>query len=190
MKPKPKLWLPLAADLETMTRMWHQSWSAQSSASVVVRGGSCIVTHHTSPPTTTTTTTTNTTTTTSTRAGPAATSASSRMERLRRSHLLPLCILSTHTRPPLPHRSQSFPDLASAKAPPPDFHTESDTRSQPALFFRQIPGPCGRASQIEVCGIEQSPRSLSTPVAGAEKDKELTFSRQKAADAERAHSSY
>ena len=37
LKPKPKLWLPLATDLETMTRMWHQSWSAQSSACAVVR---------------------------------------------------------------------------------------------------------------------------------------------------------
>ena len=66
MKPKPKLWLPLATDLETMTRMWHQSWSAQSSGSAAVQSGSCIVTHHTSPPTTTTTTTTSTTTSTTT----------------------------------------------------------------------------------------------------------------------------
>ena len=150
----------------------------------MVQSGPCIVTHHTSLPTTTTTTTS-----TSTRAGPAATSASSRMERLSAQPPAPPLHTKHHTRPPLPHHSQSFPDLASAKAPP-DFHTESDTRSQPALFFCQIPGPCGRASQIEVCGIEQSPRSLSTPVAGAGKDKELTFSRQKAADAARAHSSY
>ena len=166
MKPKPKLWLPLAADLETMTRMWHQCWSAQSRASAVVQSGSCIVTHHTGPPTTTTTTTT--TTSVSTRAGPAATSASSRMERLSaQPPAPPLHTKHAHQPTPYAHRSQSFPDLASAKAPPPDFHTESDTGSQPVLFFRQIPGPCveggpcGRASQIEVCGIEQG-RSTTT----------------------------
>ena len=95
--------------------------------------------------------------------------------------------------PPFPLPPLSFPDLASV-APPPDIYRIKHWIAA-GSFLCQIPGPCGGGGKAELRCVESRrapicPPGLSTPVAGAGKDKELTFSRQKAADAARAHSFY
>ena len=81
--------------------------------------------------------------------------------------------------PPFPLPPLSFPDLASV-APPPDIYRIKHWIAA-GSFLCQIPGPCGGGGKAELRCVESRrapicPPGLSTPVAGAGKDKGLTFS--------------